>query len=166
VAEVSADTENRFHDKAVAAGSLYSYAVAAVDTGLNESESVPTEEVRVERRRIPVTFVVTVPDYTKEGEGDLYIAGDFGTDDLAFWDPAGIVMQQVDDQHWTVTLDIPEGNKLQYKYARGTWNAVEKGPECEEIANREVTVEVGEGETELVVDGDVVAKWRDLDKCG
>ncbi len=59
---------------------------------LNESEAVPTEEAKVERRRIPVTFIVTVPDYTKEGEGDVYIAGDFGTDDLPFWDPAGIVM--------------------------------------------------------------------------
>jgi hypothetical protein len=166
VAEIPAGGENRYHDKAVAPGNRYGYAVSAVDAALNESAPVPTEEVKVERRRIPVTFVVTVPDYTKEGEGDVYIAGDFGTDALAFWDPAGIVMQQVDDQHWTVTLEIPEGSKLQYKYARGTWNAVEKGSECEEIANRTVTVELPEGQTDLLVDGDVVAKWRDLDKCG
>ena len=63
----------------------------------------------MERARIPVTFVVTVPDYTKEGEGDVYIAGDFGTDTLPFWDPAGLPMTQIDDQHWTVTLEIPEG---------------------------------------------------------
>jgi glycosidase len=166
IAEIPAGGENRYQDQAVAAGNRYSYAVSAVDTSLNESEAVPTEEVRVERRAIPVTFVVTVPDYTKNGEGDVYIAGDFGTDALPFWDPAGIVMRKVDDQHWTVTLEIPEGNKIQYKYVRGTWDAVEKGAACEEIANRTVTVEVPAGQTELLIDGDVVAKWRDLDKCG
>jgi hypothetical protein len=75
-------------------------------------------------------------------------------------------MEQIDDQHWQVTFEIPEGNTIQYKYARGTWNAVEKGTECEEIANRTVTVTVPEGQPSLTVDGDVVAKWRDLDKCG
>ena len=166
VAEIPAGDELRYHDKAVAPGNRYSYAVSAVDHALNESDIVPTEAVSVERRGIPVTLVVTVPDYTQEGEGGLYIAGDFGTDQLPFWDPAGIPMEQVDDQHWTVTLEIPEGTTIQYKYARGTWDAVEKGPECEEIANRTVTVEVPEGETELLVNSDVVAKWRDLDKCG
>ena len=84
---------------------------------------------------------------------------------MPFWDPAGLPMEQVDDRHWTITLELPEGAKLQYKYARGTWNAVEKGTECEEIANRTLTVEVPEGVTELLVDSDVIAKWRDLDKC-
>jgi hypothetical protein len=166
IAEVPAGQDLRYQDKAVAPGLRYSYAVSAVDTSLNESEVIPTEEVTVERRAIPVTVTVTVPDYTVNGEGDVYIAGDFGTASLPFWDPAGIVMTQLDDQHWTVTLNIPEGAKLQYKYVRGTWDAVEKGAECEEIANRTLTVEVPEGQTELLVDGDVVAKWRDLDKCG
>ncbi len=166
IAEVPAGDDLRYHDKAVAPGNRYRYAISAVDASLNESEAIPTEEATVERRAIPVTFTVTVPDYTKEGEGDVYIAGDFGTDTLPFWDPAGILMTQLDDQHWTVTLEIPEGAKLQYKYARGTWDAVEKGAECEEIANRTLTVEVPEGQSELLVDGDVIAKWRDLDKCG
>jgi len=75
-------------------------------------------------------------------------------------------MEQVDDTHWTITLDLPEGAKLEYKYVRGTWDAVEKGPECEEIANRRVTVALPEGADGLLVDTDLVAKWRDLDKCG
>ncbi|MEW6580435.1 MAG: alpha-amylase family glycosyl hydrolase [Chloroflexota bacterium] len=164
--EVLADAENRFADRAVSAGNTYAYAVSAVDTALNESESVAAGEATVQRRGIPVTFIVTVPDYTKEGKGDVYIAGDFGTKDLPNWDPAGIVMTQVDDQHWTVTLELPESAAIQYKYVRGTWNAVEKGPECEEIANRTLTVTVPEGASELIVDSDIVAKWRDLDKCG
>lgn len=166
VAEIPAGDEARYHDKAVAPGNTYSYAIAALDAALNESEQVALGDATVQRRRIPVTFVVTVPDYTKDGPGDLYLAGDLGAEDLPFWDPAGVVMQQVDDRHWTVTIELPEGATIQYKYARGTWNAVEKGTECEEIANRMLTVEVPEGQTELLVDGDVVAKWRDLDKCG
>jgi hypothetical protein len=166
IAEVPASAEGRYLDKAVAQGSRYSYAVSAVDTSLNESERVPTEMVTVERRRIPVTFTVTVPDYTKQGKGDVYIAGDFGVQDLPRWDPAGLVMTKIDDQHWTITLDLPEGTAIQYKYVRGTWDAVEKGTQCEEIANRTLTVQVPEGQTGMTVDGDVVAKWRDLDKCG
>lgn len=164
IAEIVGET--RYTDKAVAQGDRYSYAITAVDQSLNESEPVATEEAKVERRRIPVTFIVTVPDYTSQGEGGLYIAGDFGADDLPFWDPAGIPMEQIDAQHWQVTFDIPEGSTIQYKYARGTWNAVEKGTECEEIANRTVTITVPEGQSTLTVDGDIVAKWRDLDKCG
>ena len=164
--EVPADAENRFADRAVSAGNTYAYSVSAVDTALNESEPVSAGEAKVQRRGIPVTFIVTVPDYTKEGAGSVFIAGDFGTKDLPNWDPAGIEMAQVDDQHWKVTLELPESAAIQYKYVRGTWSAVEKGVECEEIANRTLTVTVPEGASELIVDTDIVAKWRDLDKCG
>ncbi len=164
--DVLAGADNRYYDRAVSAGNTYSYSVTAVDTALNESEPVSAGEAKVQRRGIPVTFIVTVPDYTKEGKGDVYIAGDFGTPDLPRWDPAGLVMTQLDDQHWTITLELPESAAIEYKYVRGTWEAVEKGPECEEIANRKLTVTVPEGATELIVDSDIVAKWRDLDKCG
>jgi len=162
LSDVPANAELRYVDRGVAQGSKYEYAVIAVDGALNLSEPVTTGSVAVERARVPVTFVVTVPDYTKDGAGGLYIAGDFGTDTLPFWNPAGLAMTQIDDQHWTITLEIPEGANIQYKYARGSWNAVEKGMECEEIANR--TVQVTAGTVDLTVE-DLVAKWRDLDKC-
>ena len=165
IADVPADADLQYFDRAVSAGGHYSYSVTAIDAALNESAPTEAGEARVQRRGIPVTFNVTVPDYTQEGPGDLYIAGDFGTDALPFWDPAGLVMTQLDAQHWTITLELPEGANIEYKYVRGTWNAVEKGPECEEIANRRLKVEVPTGESSLTVD-DVVAKWRDLDKCG
>lgn len=164
--EVPAGADNRFADRSVSAGNTYAYAVSALDTALNESEPVSAGEAKVQRRGLPVTFIVTVPDYTTEGAGSVFIAGDFGTKDLPNWDPAGIEMTQVDDQHWTVTLELPESAAIQYKYVRGTWSAVEKGVECEEIANRTLTVTVPEGASELIVDTDIVAKWRDLDKCG
>jgi len=165
LAEIPAG-ETTYTDRGVTVDARYTYAVATVDGGLNESEATASEEVTVQRPIVAVTFVVTVPDYTSQGEGDVYIAGSFGAPDLPNWDPAGLVMEQVDDTHWTITLDLPEGAKLEYKYVRGTWDAVEKGPECEEIANRRVTVALPEGADGLLVDTDLVAKWRDLDKCG
>ena len=166
IAEIPAGEGTTFTDRNVSVDGRYTYAVSAVDGGLNESGPVASEEVTVRRPIVPVTFVVTVPDYTSQGEGEVYIAGDFGAPDLPRWDPAGLVMEQIDEQHWTITLDLPEGAKVEYKYVRGTWDAVEKGPECEEIANRRLIVTLPEGEDSLLVDADLVAKWRDLDKCG
>ena len=57
-----------------------------------------------------------------------------------------------------------EGVEPQYKYTRGTWEAVEKDTGCGEIPNRTFTVEYGTDATQLV---DLeVGKWRDVDQCG
>ena len=136
-----------------------------MDGGLNESEATASEEVTVQRPIVAVTFVVTVPDYTSQGEGDVYIAGswDAGPAELGSRRAGnGAGRRHALDDH----TRLPEGAKLEYKYVRGTWDAVEKGPECEEIANRRVTVALPEGADGLLVDTDLVAKWRDLDKCG
>ena len=162
LAEVPADASPTYTDRAVAQGARYDYGVTAVDTSLNESGPALVEGVAVEQGIVPVTFNVTVPDYT---EGDVYLAGSFGTSDYPNWDPAGLMMEQVDDTHWTLTLEVPEGARMEYKYVRGTWDAVEKGPECEEIANRQLTATLAEGEDTLTTE-DTVAKWRDLDACG
>lgn len=171
LAELSADV-NDYLDAAVVSGATYVYQVTALDQGLNESPPAETTEVLVETQRIPVTFVVTVPDGT---DSSLYIAGDFGSAEFPLWDPVGEGMQMValEDNRWTITLQLVEGARIQYKYARGSWEAVEKGPECEEIANRTLTVAydtLGERSTDYVADGsyvvqDTVAKWRDLDAC-
>jgi len=165
VAEVAADAEHQVEDRAVAAGGSYRYEVRAVDAALNESAGAATDEATVQQRGIPVTFTVTVPDYTAQSDLPVYLAGDLGSDALPFWDPAGVEMTKLDDRTWTVTVEIPEGAKIQYKYARGSWDAVEKGSECEEIANRMLTVAPPAGQDTLLVE-DLVAKWRDLDKCG
>ena len=64
-----------------------------------------------------------------------------------------------DTTHAHITLTMPEGTALQYKYTRGSWDSVEKGPNCEEIPNRQLTVTFGQDQY------DTVAKWRDLDHC-
>lgn len=159
VAEVSAGGDTAFTDTAVAEGATYTYSVAAVDGSLNESAQTAAEPVTIARLVVPVVFTVEVPDYTNS---TLFIAGAFGSD-FPTWDPAGLAMSQVDDTHWTITLELKEGARLEYKYVRGDWIAVEKGPECEEISNRRLTVMAGEDGTQTVTDR--VAKWRDLDAC-
>lgn len=163
MAEVSAGGENRFTDTDAVFRKRHTYAVSAVDAAYNESAQTVAEEVVIERPIVSVTFNVTVPDYTATGEGDVYIAGSFGGN-YPNWDPAGLVMTQLDPTRWTLTLQMDEGATVEYKYVRGTWDAVEKGTECEEIANRRLQVALEPGASELVVE-DTVAKWRDLDHC-
>lgn len=162
-----------YTDKSVQDGKTYTYAVTAVDNGFNESSQATTEPVLVERQKLLVTFVAEVPAATNS---PVFIAGNFGSSDYPTWDPAGDGMQmtQVDATHWQITLKLPEGAAIEYKFVRGTWDAVEKGDQCEEIANRTLTVRLdslGELSTQYVAEGSYVvqnkvAKWRDLDKCG
>ncbi|MCB9452910.1 MAG: hypothetical protein H6672_15830 [Anaerolineaceae bacterium] len=162
VAEIPAADGPTYKDTAVVEGESYAYAVSAVDGALNESEQVATDMVAIERQPVAVTFVVTVPTYTTAP--GVYIAGDFAGNGYPTWDPAGIPMTQVDDTHWTVTLDLLEGSAIEYKYVRSDWVAVEKGETCEEIANRRVTATPDENG--LMQVEDTIAKWRDLDGCG
>jgi glycosidase/fibronectin type 3 domain-containing protein len=159
IGDVSADAEPGFVDPTVVEGDEYLYGITAVDSSLNESEMTLSDVITVEQQQIPVTFNVTVPEGT---EGDVYIAGNFGTGDYPSWDPAGIVMEQVDSAHWTITLELPEGAAIEYKFARGNWERVEKGVECEEIANRRLSVVLGDAEA--ITADHTVEKWRDV--CG
>ena len=88
----------------------------------------------------------------------IYVAGDFQG-----WDPGGTPMERLDERTWAIKLSFQDRESLEYKYTRGTWDAVEKDEACGEIANRTVTTEHGrEGVHEVV---DIVEKWRDVDDC-
>ena len=158
IAEVSHSTT--YTDSAVVEGTTYTYAVSAVDGSLNESEQTAAEPVTVERLIVPVTFIAEVPEGTPP---KVFLAGSFGSD-YPQWDPAGLEMTQVDDTHWSITLDIKEGTAIEYKYVRADWAAVEKDKDCQEIANRRLTVKPDDSGAQTV--NDVVEKWRDLDACG
>jgi hypothetical protein len=73
-------------------------------------------------------------------------------------------MEPLGDGQWAITLEFEDGTPLEYKYTRGSWEAVEKDAGCGEIANRTLTVEPGSDGTLRVEDA--VEKWRDLDACG
>jgi predicted alpha/beta superfamily hydrolase len=99
-----------------------------------------------------VTIIVdSLPDYTPP-EDFLYIAGDFNG-----WDPGDpdYVLSKNEDQKWFYTSDtVPEDTQIQYKFTRGSWETVEKGPNGEEIGNRLFTF--GNGDTVHVI----IYNWR------
>jgi len=150
--------EPRFTDDTIAAGTTYVYVVLAVDTSFNRSAPSAETSTSAETREIAVTFTVSLPPNTPAAD-TIHIAGDFQG-----WDPAGTPMTKVDDRTWTITLPFTEGDAPQYKYTRGSWEAVEKDAGCGEIPNRTLQVTFGEGGTQQVVDE--VIKWRDVDQCG
>ncbi len=81
-----------------------------------------------------VTFILdSIPDYTP-AEDVIYIAGDFNG-----WNPgdAQFALGKNEDSLWQITLGPePEGTTYLYKFTRGSWETVEKGPQGEEITNR------------------------------
>jgi pullulanase len=84
---------------------------------------------------VDVTLRVSVPASTPDGSV-VHIAGDFQG-----WDPASLphALTKQPDGRWTLTLALAQGQALQFKFTRGSWATVEKGPNGEELANRTLT---------------------------
>jgi len=120
----------RYTDTSVVAGHTYRYAIVALDTALNASEPGPALTVVAKLRIVPVTFTVTLPEGTPATD-TIYIAGDFQS-----WSPGSTPMTQVDATHWTITIEFEDATPLQYKYTRGSWEAVEKDAGCGENENK------------------------------
>ena len=70
----------------------------------------------------------------------------------------------MDATHWTITLHGIETTQLEYKYALGDWNYVEKDGGCGEIDNRPLTLTYGASGTQTV--NDTVQNWRNVAPCG
>jgi hypothetical protein len=147
-----------FTDASIRAGDSYVYVVTAVDAAFNRS--VPSAEVAAAAvsREVQVTFTVTLPADTPAAD-TIFIAGDFQG-----WDPGATPMTKVDARTWTITVPFVEGTAPQYKYTRGSWEAVEKDAGCGEIPNR--TFDAAFGDTGAQAVADTVEKWRDVDQCG
>lgn len=163
IAEVGSDVTT-YTDVNVSRGNQYSYAVSALDNALNESAARATDLIVVEQLNVPVVFIANVPTNTPNDPA-VFIAGDFG-EGFPVWDPSGLQMTQISDTQWSVTLELPEGASIQYKFVREDWIAVEKSDACEEIENRRFVVDTTQisGDGTITVEHDV-AKWRDLDQC-
>ncbi len=104
------------------------------------------------RDTAPVTFRVTTPATTPPGD-PVFIAGDFQA-----WNPGDPACQltNVGGLLYEITLDLTVGTTIQFKFTRGDWSKVEKGPNGEEIANRTHAV-TGADTLNLTV-----ANWADL----
>jgi hypothetical protein len=88
----------------------------------------------------------------------VYIVGN--QPELGNWDPAAVPMTEGLSSTWTITRTFLDGQPLQFKFARGNWETVEKGPDGnQEIANRELVVDYGTDGYQSV--DLTVANWRD-----
>ena len=163
---VTTTTSTSYTDSNVVSGSTYYYVVRAIDTSYNRSGYSNEVNATAKQRKVTVTFDVTVPA-TTDGTGfSVYIAGTLSQLDggLPDWNPGGVALTKVDSTHWTITLTGNEGVQLQYKYALGDWNFVEKDGACGEVPNRTLTLTYGTNG--LQTENDVVPNWRNVAPCG
>jgi predicted alpha/beta superfamily hydrolase len=114
---------------------------------VSSTEGAPADQ----RDTASVTFRVSAPTTTPPGD-PVFIAGDFQG-----WNPGDPAYQLTDlgGLLYEITLDLTVGNTIQFKFTRGSWATVEKGPNGEEIPNRTHTV-TGTETLELTV-----ANWAD-----
>jgi len=118
---------------------------------------------RAQAQVVAVTFNITVPANTDGSGRTVHIAGSFPPP-YPQWDPASNPATRIDATHWTVTLNMLDGTQIDYKYALGDWNYVEKGASCDELGNRNLVVVSGPGGTQTV--NDTVLNWRNVSPCG
>ncbi len=106
-----------------------------------------------------------MPATTDATGRSVYIAGflDRLDGNLPQWNPGGVVLTRVDATHWTITLTGKEGVQIEYKYALGSWDYVEKDNSCGETANRQLTLSYGATGTQNV--NDTVLNWRNIAPC-
>jgi glycosidase len=156
--QVGTSVEAGFTDDTIVAGSTYSYVVTSEDTSFNDSANSPEVTAVATSRQVLVTFRVTVPAGTPK-DATIYVAGDFQG-----WRPGATAMTHAAGATWEFSARFAEGAAVQYKYTRGSWDAVEKDAGCGEIPNRALLVSYGADGT--LVTRDAVQKWRDLGHCG
>ncbi len=145
VAIVSGSTLS-YVDSAVNAGQTYYYKVKAFDTSLNASGFSNEVSHAVVAKVIQVTFRVKVPAYTPPSES-VYITGQSqGVSPDPLCDYCGgtastIMTETAPGSHiWQITLAIPDGTPIQYKYTRGTYDFVEEWGSIRGFTNRVATV--------------------------
>jgi hypothetical protein len=137
--------------------------VRALDTSFNRSGNSNEVSATAAARTVSVTFNVTAPD--TQGR-TVHIAGTLSRLDggLGDWNPGGVALTKVNDTLWTITLTGKEGTQIEYKYALGSWDYVEKDNVCGEVGNRMLTLAYGASGQQTV--NDTVQNWRNVAPCG
>jgi hypothetical protein len=159
-------TDTGYTDSFVFANQTYFYIVRSVDTSFNRSGNSDQVSATAELRTVTLVFNVTVPATTDSTGRSVYIAGLLDRLDGGHpqWDPGGVVLTRLDATTWTITFTGREGTQINYKYALGSWDYVEKGNACDEIADRQLTLSYGATGTQTV--NDTVQNWRNVAPCG
>jgi len=149
-------------DDDVSPGETHYYVIRAVDGSLNLSP--PSAEVShpVEAKIVQVTFRVHVPGDTPADQ-TVYLAGATtglppgASDPLCFWcgGNASTALHKTADNTWEITIGIPDGAGIQWKYTRSNWDTVETT-----VNNRSATVAAAAGQDGQLLEG-MVPSWRD-----
>ncbi len=145
IAIVSGSTLS-YVDSTVGAGQTYYYKVKAFDTSLNGSAFSNEVSHKVEAKVIAVTFRVKVPAFTPPAD-TIYITGQAAAvspDPLCGYcgGTATTAMHETapGSHIWEITLGIPDGTPIQYKYTRSTYDYVEEWGTIVGFTNRVATV--------------------------
>ena len=102
-------------------------------------------------RQSDITFIVTVPATTPAAD-PVFVVGDFQEWDTA--DPDCALTRRPDDR-WEILLTLPKGKPIEFKFTRGSWATIEKGPGGAEIPNRTASPDDGQ------VHEFIVEAWAD-----
>ena len=118
-------------------------------------EAIDILETAEELQLVPITFRVIVPG---SGIEEVYLAGDFGREDIPVWEPWSVLLKLEGGNTWTVTLDLPIGADIEYVYTRNSFERIERPESCGETNPRPFTV----GAEAMTIEDEVI-KWQDLD---
>jgi glycosidase len=145
IAIVSGSTLS-YTDMTVNTGQTYYYTVKAFDTSLNASPASNEVSHEVMPKVVQVTFRVKVPDFTPASD-TVYIAGQsqgVTPDPLCNYcggNASTAMHETAPGSHiWEITLGIPDGTPIQYKFTRGSWDYVEEWGSITGTVNRVATV--------------------------
>ncbi len=146
VAIVSGSTLS-YVDTSVGAGQTYFYKVKAFDTALNASGFSNEVSALVKAKLVQVTFRVKVPAFTPAGD-TVYVSGNsagVNPDPLCNYcgGNASTAMKETSpgSHIWEITLGIPDGTALQYKYTRSSYDYVEEWGSIKGFTNRVATAQ-------------------------
>jgi len=163
---ISSVTGTSYTDLAVVEGATYYYVVRALDQSFNRSGNSDEVSATAQLRPVTVVFTVTVPATTDATGRSVHIAGTLSRFDGGYpdWDPTAVALTRLDATHWTITFTGLESTQIEYKYALASWDYVEKGGSCDELGNRQLTLNYGSTGTQNV--NDTVLNWRNVSPCG
>jgi hypothetical protein len=167
-----------FVDTAVNAGETYYYKVKAFDTSLNASPFSNEVSHAIEPKMIQVTFRVKVPVFTPAADA-VYITGQLqgvSPDPLCSYCGGNASTRMTEtapgSNIWEITLSIPDGTPIQYKYTRSTYDYVEEWGSITGFTNRVAAVSANSPSdlTQVIDDANdtnpddnhkAVGNWRD-----
>ncbi|HEY1016190.1 MAG TPA: Ig-like domain-containing protein, partial [Herpetosiphonaceae bacterium] len=156
LAEIAAPAA-AYTDTLVATGVRYHYVVKAFDHAFNASPASNEVSQVAEPRLVNLTFNLIVPAGTP---GAPTIAGNNAQAFGQTWNPGAATLTQTGPNTWRYQATVLDGAALEYKYARGSWEKVEKQIDGNtEVPNRLLTVDYGASGAQVVTD--TVANWRD-----